>query len=458
MININVLQTDSRKVKPGDTFFALKGISRDGHDYINQAIEKGATRIIASQTGNYNSSNIEYVDDSTKYLNNILINECLPLFKDMKFVGLTGTNGKTTTCFLIYQILNMLKSKTAYIGTIGFYDGDNIITLDNTTPDILELYKLINQAYENGCKNIVMEVSSHALDQERIKGLLFDVAGYTNISQDHLDYHKTMENYLIAKAKILNYLKPSGKIIVNIDDDHSNRFINHQALTLGFKESDYQILSRVEKNDHTVIEFNNNGQIYEVKTNLISKFNVYNYLTALGIVHILGFNIEQIIGVTKDVFPPKGRVDTIKVGNGLAIVDYAHTPDAVEKIISQFNQDKNRRLITVLGCGGDRDPLKRPIMGNLATTLSNYVILTSDNPRTEDPNKIIDDIIKGVNNNNYEVEVNRNFAIIKALKMIKTNEIVLILGKGHEDYQEINHEKHHFDDKEEVLKFLKLND
>lgn len=454
MINLNTLQSDSRKVKKGDIFIALKGLSSDGHDYIAKAISNGASQIIASKKQNYNFDNIHYVDDTNKYLNDILINECLPLYKDINFIGVTGTNGKTTTCYLIYQMLNKLKSKTAYIGTIGFYDGETIIELDNTTPDILELYKLINMAYKNKCVNLVMEVSSHALDQERIKGIKFNVEAFTNLTQDHLDYHKTMENYLTTKLKIIDYLTLNGKIIVNADDPYSNFFMNNKSLTLGINGFDYKIISFEEIDGQTLIEFSHQSKEYKVKTNLISKFNVYNYLMALAIINNLGYEIDEIISITEYIYPPKGRVESIKVGKGLAVVDYAHTPDAVEKIIEEFKDRPDRKVITVIGCGGDRDPSKRPIMGRIATDLSDHVIFTNDNPRTEDPNQIVEDIIKGVTKNNYEIITDRHQAIFNALEMIKDNEVILILGKGHEEYQEINNVKHHFSDVEEVNNYL----
>lgn len=454
MIDINILQSDSRKVKDGDVFIALKGLSSDGHDYINRAILNGASKIIASKRDAYNFANVEYVDDTNEYLNNILINSYLPLYKDINFIGITGTNGKTTTCYLIYQMLNELKSKTAYIGTMGFYDGENIIELNNTTPDILELYKLINIAYQNKCANLVMEVSSHALDQERIKGIKFNLEAFTNLTQDHLDYHKTMDNYLATKLKIIDYLTIDGKIIVNVDDSYGKLFINSKSLTLGINGTDYRIINFEEIDGQTLIKFSHRNKDYNVKTNLISKFNVYNYLMALAITNNLGYEVEDIISITEQIYPPKGRVESIKVGNGFAVVDYAHTPDAVEKIIEEFKIKPDRKVITVIGCGGDRDHLKRPIMGNIATKLSDHVIFTSDNPRTEDPDLIIADIVKGATTNNYEIVIDRHRAINQALQMIEDNEVVLILGKGHEEYQEINNQKHHFSDVEEVNRYL----
>lgn len=457
MTDINKIQTDSRKVVAGDTFIALKGIKSDGHDYILKAIENGAIKIIASIKQQIDFKNIEYVDDTSNYLNKILLNEYTPLFSKMKFIGVTGTNGKTTSCYLIYQMLNKLKSKTAYIGTIGFYNGDKVIELDNTTPDILELYKLIYMAYQNNCQNVVMEVSSHALDQNRINGIKFDVAGFTNLTQDHLDYHLTFENYLNAKVKIINYLASNGLIVVNIDDSYSKNFLGEKSITFGMNDSDFKIENHHEVDAQSIINFNNKGKKYEVQTNLLGTFNVYNYLTALIIVNSLGYLIDDILTITKDIFPPKGRVDIVKVNSGIAIIDYAHTPDAVEKIIKTFNNQPNREVITVIGCGGNRDATKRPIMGKIATELSDRVIFTSDNPRLEDPQQIIEDILKGVLKQNYVVVINRREAIINALQMMKPGGVVLILGKGHEPYQDVGNIKNHFDDKEEVINYIKAN-
>ena len=451
---IDNIQSDSRKVKPGDTFIALKGISSDGHEYINAAIEKGATKIIASFKNDYlDESIIEYVSDTSEYLNNLLFNNYLKDINKMKLIGVTGTNGKTTTCFLTYQILNNLGVNAAYIGTNGFYYKDVKKDLNNTTPELLELYKLLVCAYNNGITHVVMEVSSHALDQNRVEGLSFSAGAFTNLTQDHLDYHKSMDNYLNAKLKIFNYLNNSP-FIVNVDVPYSEKFLKNNYFTLGEKGTDYKLISEELKEDKTKITFVNNNNTYEVTINLISHFNVINYLTSLGLINKLGFEINDIIRASMNIYPPKGRIETIKVGNGLAIIDYAHTPDAVEKIIMAFKENKLGKIITVIGCGGDRDPLKRPIMGNLATSLSDHVIFTNDNPRTEDPNKIIADIIEGVYSNNYQIENDREKAINMALDLIHDKDIVLILGKGHEEYQEINHVKHHFSDREIVNNYL----
>ena len=408
-------ETDSRKIKPGQTFVAIKGFTVDGHDFIESAIEKGATRIIVEEDVNYDVETIK-VDSTKEYLKNELVNKYSKEFDDLHIIGVTGTNGKTTTCYLTYQFMNKLGLKTAYMGTIGFYYDDVKIELPNTTPEILTVYNLIMEAKEHGCKYIVMEVSSHSLEEERIAGIKFDVTAFTNLTQDHLDYHKTMDNYLNAKLKIFNYLKDDGVMIVNNDDPYANNFINDKSVTLGYKEdSNLRIMNANYTPLNTTIDFTKDGKEYSVVTNLTSKFNVYNYLTCYYILNKLGIDDEKIIETTKDIYPPKGRCEIIKVNKGVAVIDYAHTPDAVEKVINSFNELKQNRLITIIGCGGDRDRTKRPIMGDTACKLSDYVIFTSDNPRTEDPNQIMNDIVKDLKYDNYEIIFDRIEAIHKAI-------------------------------------------
>jgi len=445
-------ETNSKLVQPGQIFVAIKGHTVDGHDFIPEAIKRGAIKAIVDHQTNDDIEEL-IVPDTKAYLNEQIVKEYAKEFKDIKFIGVTGTNGKTTTCYLVYQLLRLFGKNVAYLGTIGFYHGDYYQELDNTTPDILTLYKMLFIAKKGGVKYIVMEVSSHSLALDRVAGLAFTIGGFTNLTQDHLDFHETMENYLQAKLKMIGYLNGHGKMILNADDKASKAFLKlAPAKTVGLKGS-YQINKYTFSTDTTTIKFTYRKKEYVVTTNLTSHFNVYNYLMALAIMQTLGFKIEDIIYHTKDIYPPKGRCETIKVKEGLAVVDFAHTPDAVEKVIDAYNENKPARLITLVGCGGDRDPKKRPIMGRIATDKSDYVIFTSDNPRTEDPEAILADIIKDNHATNYETIVDRRAAIKRGIDLLEPGDILLLLGKGHENYQIIGHEKHHFDDAEEVKNY-----
>ena len=454
------IETDTRKIKPGQTYVAITGHTVDGHDFIDKAIEAGATKVVVEKDVEA-SVPVEKVESTKDYVNKVLVEKYSKPLDDLTIVGVTGTNGKTTTCYLTYQMLKELGVKAAYIGTIGFYYGDEKRELPNTTPDILSLYKLFYEAIEHGCTHVVMEVSSHSLEEKRIEGLHYDVAAFTNLTQDHLDFHKTMENYLKAKAKIMNYIVPNGTMVVNNDDEHSEAFRKDGigVIKIGFKED-----SGIKFEDAhftpvgTNIKFKEIGEDLEINTNLTSKFNVYNYMTCYAILRALGYSYEQIKEATPNVYPPSGRCEIIPVNDGFAVVDYAHTPDAVDKIISSMNELKEGRIITVVGCGGDRDPIKRPIMGNIACEKSDYVVFTNDNPRTEDPNKIMDDITRDLPYDNYEIELDRTKAIHRAIDLMEPKDIVCILGKGHEDYQIIGHEKIHLDDHEIVKSWTKKED
>lgn len=445
-------ETNSKLIKEGQIFVALVGNTVDGHDYIEEAIKNGASKVVGEKDLEL-SVPYEKVNDTKEYLKEVLVNEYSDIVNKLKLIGITGTNGKTTSCYLTYQMLQKLGVSASYLGTIGYYQNDKYIELNNTTPDILTLYKLLIDAVNNGVEYLVMEVSSHALSFERIAGLKFICGAFTNLTEDHLDYHKTMEVYLNEKVKLVNYLYDNGTMLLNSDDESSEKFkIFKNYKTYGMN-GDYKIEKYDILPDHTDLEFSYNNKSYKVTTNLTSKFNIYNYLTCLSILNNIGFNIEDILKITKDVYPPKGRCETYKVGKGFAVVDYAHTPDAVEKVIMAYNELKKNKVITIVGCGGDRDPIKRPIMGNIATKLSDYVIFTNDNPRTEDPKKIMNDIIKDNHSTNYEVIYDRKEAIIKGIDMMNENDILLVLGKGHEDYQIIGREKIHFDDAEIIKNY-----
>lgn len=444
-------ETDSRLVCPGQIFVAIKGHTVDGHDFIGDAIKNGASKIICNHDIDYDIP-YEVVDNTEEYLKDNISKDYSNIINNLTIIGVTGTSGKTTSCYLIYKLLLSLGKNAAYLGTLGYYNKDTFIDSNNTTPDILNLYKILLKAVNDNVEYLVMEVSSHSLSYERIKGLELSIGAFTNLSQDHLDYHNTMEEYLNEKLKILNYLKSDAYMILNSDDINSKKFIYKNIKTYG-ENGDYKILNYNILPDHTNLEFSYNNHIYKTTINLTGKFNIYNYLTCISILNTLGFSLEDLINNTKYLYPPKGRCETIKVRDAYAIIDYAHKPDAVLKILNNYNEFKKNRIITIIGCGGDRDPLKRPIMGSIATDNSDFVIFTSDNPRTEDPKAILEDITKDNHNTNYIVIENREQAIKKGIDLLEKDDILLILGKGHENYQIIGHTKYHFDDSEIVNKY-----
>lgn len=451
------IKTDSRKVKPGDTFIAIRNVSRDGHDYIEAAIEAGATKIICEE-GNYPVETV-IVPNTREYLDKYLYENYYPKFSDMKFIGVTGTNGKTTICYLVYQMLTKLGKKCAYIGTIGFYYPGESRELNNTTPDTDLLYEMFLEAKEAGCEVVVMEVSSHALDLNRIYGITYDEVAFTNLTQDHLDYHKTIENYRDAKRILFTKTRGDKIAVLNKDDEYYTHFLleENKNITISSKEGDVQILSIDFSNLGTHFRFSFKDTLYETNIPMVGRYNVYNYLTSLLLVESLGFKIEEILNLNETLQAPKGRMELIPYGTNSIFVDYAHTPDAVINVLESSKEYKQGKVITIVGCGGDRDPLKRPIMGHAAEVNSDYVIYTSDNPRTEDPNLILEDILKGVKQDNHEAIVDRKEAILKGMSMLKDKDILMILGKGHEDYQIIGKEKHHFSDQEIVHEYIEKN-
>ncbi len=449
------IKTDSRKVMAGDTFIAIKNINTDGHDYINEAIKRGAKKIICEH-GNYDVKTI-IVPDTRKYLEDYLYNNYYSKISKMKLIGITGTNGKTTTCFLIYQILNKLGIKCAYIGTIGFYCDNIKRELNNTTPDIDLLYDMLLEAYEKKCKFVVMEVSSHALTLNRIHGLLFDAVAFTNLTQDHLDFHKTLDEYKKAKQKLFSLTRNQKIAVINGDDKYYQDFINNgnQNIIISMKKGDVLINNCDFTNQGCDFTFSYQKKLYGTHINMVGRYNIYNYLTALIILTNLNININQILSLNNDLEAPPGRMEMIKFYNNSIFVDYAHTPDAMENVLKTCQEFKKGKIITIVGCGGDRDKGKRPIMAHIAEIYSDYCIYTDDNPRTENEKDIINDMLKGCKRDNHEVIYDRKKAIIKGIDLLDEKDILLILGKGHEDYQIIGKIKHHFSDKEIVLDNIK---
>lgn len=444
------VKVDSRKVNPGDLFIALER----GHQHIEQAIKNGATRVVA-EYGNYSVPTV-IVEDSRKYLSSYLIKHYQDKLKNIKLIGITGTNGKTTTAYLIYQALNKLGIKCSYIGTIGFYLNDQKTELVNTTPDLLDVYEMLIQSSESGCKFVVMEASSQGLDLRRLEGIEFDYAVFTNLTKDHLDYHKTMENYALAKKILFNQLKPKGKAIVNIDDDYHEYFlVPNKTITYGFSDGDYQITDYNIKNLPVTGNVLNGDEEIKFEINLLGKHNLYNSLVTMIILNLLKIDKNLMLKTLKQLESPIGRMDTIVYNDNKIIIDYAHTPDAVLNCLLAVREINHNQIYTIIGCGGNRDRSKRPEMAKVSTDYSTKAIFTSDNPRFEKIEKIIDDMTNELVNSNFEIEYDREKAIKKGVQMLSKNDILLILGKGHETYQIIENEVMHFDDKEKVLQLIR---
>lgn len=448
------IKTDSRKVKNGDTFIAIPNVNRDGHDYIDEAIKNGAKKIICEH-GNYEVETI-IVPNTREYLEKYLYENYYPKIKTMKLIGLTGTNGKTTTCYLMHTMLNKLGIKSAYIGTIGFYYDNVKKELNNTTPDIDIMYEMLMEAYENNCEYVFMEVSSHALTLNRIYGLLFDAVGFTNLTQDHLDFHKTIEEYSKAKQKLFSLTRNEKIAVINGDDPSYLDFVKDSNKNVIISQKKGNVLiSEIEfTNLGTDFSFTYQNHLYRTHINMVGKYNIYNYLTALMILVNLGINIDNLLNLNDTLTAPLGRMEMIKYDNNSIFVDYAHTPDAVENVLKTSLEFKKGKIITIIGCGGDRDRTKRPIMGHIAETYSDYVIYTNDNPRTEDEKQIMKDILDGTKKNNHEVIHDRKQAIEKGIDLLTNFDTLLILGKGHEDYQIIGTKKHHFSDQETVINYI----
>lgn len=437
-----MIKNNSKKITKGDTFIAIKGIDYDGHDYINEAIINGATKVIVEK-GKYNVKT-KKVKDTKKYLRKYLKRKYKKMLNNIHLIGVTGTNGKTTTAFLIYQSLNKCNIKCAYIGTIGFYLNEKILDLKNTTPDILDIYEMLIKCKENNYNYVALEVSSQALDMHRLDTLIFDYAIFTNLTRDHLDYHKTMDSYCKAKQRLFKQLK--GISIINMDDPYKDYFITKKTITFGENNSNYQINNYTLLNDETIFTLNN--EVY--KTKLIGKYNIYNIIPAIIILK----ELKQDTSVIEDVISPVGRMDKIKYKDNTIIIDYAHTNDALEKILLNIRELKINKIYTIIGCGGNRDKTKRPLMGNIATNLSDYVIFTNDNPRYENPDDILDDITKNITKKNYKIIKNRCKAIKKGIHLLKKNDILLLLGKGHENYQIIKDKKIYFSDIQVVKEII----
>ena len=441
---------DSREIKENDIFVALEGSVADGHDYIKNAYENGAKCIIVSR-----EIPLEFpvtyilVENLRKKLAIISSNFYGWPQNKLKIIGFTGTNGKTSSTYFLENILGA--EKVARIGTIEYKIGADIVEANNTTPESLDIVKFCKKAVEKNMEYLIMEVSSHALEIGRVDMLTFDAAIFTNLTQDHLDFHQNIENYFNAKRKLFFMLREKNKCVLNIDDKYGKVLYDEFggfSYGINYKSDIYGQILNIESNGQEV-EINIDNNSYKLKINLLGKFNLYNILGVIGAAKILNINNETIINKVKSLKGAPGRYELVNCpSNFSVIVDYSHTEDSLENILISLNEIKKARIITVFGCGGDRDRIKRPKMGKVAEDLSDIAIVTSDNPRTEVPEDIIEEIVVGLSKDNHLVISDREEAIIKAVELAQAGDIILIAGKGHETYQVIGRTKYHFDDKE----------
>lgn len=463
-LDVADLVFDSRKVTPGSLYIAVKGTVADGHAFIDAAIERGAKAIVCQELPEMPDRNITYilVKDTSKTLGQLASNFYGNPSEKLKLIGVTGTNGKTSVSTLLFDVFTRLGYDSALLSTVEIRIGNEVIPATHTTPDIITINKILAQAVEQGCDFAFMEVSSHGIAQNRIEGLHFTVAGFTNLTHDHLDYHKTFDEYLKTKKRFFDGLESTAVAITNADDRNGNIMLqNTKAVKKSYAMktmADYH--GRLLEADFNGMLLNFNGK--EFWTTLTGKFNVYNLLLVFGIAAELGIAEEEILQAISTLKRVSGRFETFKSDGGIFfIVDYAHTPDALANVLDSINdiRTKNERLITVFGCGGDRDRSKRAEMGNIATKKATLAIITSDNPRTEDPGTIIKEIEAGVEPQHFSKYTSipdRKEAIKMAIKFAEPKDIILVAGKGHENYQEINGVKHHFDDRETIDELWKL--
>ncbi|OON97282.1 MAG: UDP-N-acetylmuramoyl-L-alanyl-D-glutamate--2,6-diaminopimelate ligase [Epulopiscium sp. Nele67-Bin005] len=458
-ISIDEIIYDSRIKTNEGLFVAIKGFSSDGHKYISSAISNGAKVVVIQDDVEVEGDVTVIKVDDTRYTIAILArNFYNNPSQSFNLVGVTGTNGKTSTTFLLGQMLEAHKQKVGIIGTIENRIGDKVLPTERTTPESLDLQKLFAQMNDENVDSVVMEVSSHALDLHRVTGCQFDFGIFTNLTQDHLDFHKDMESYAHAKAKLFGMSKVS---IINKDADFSelmSQSASGDLITYAIdQEADYQAINldiQATGVNYTLLY---NGNSYDVAVPISGKFTVYNTLGAIVVAHKMGLDLEEIIQTLATVKGVPGRIQSFNSKNGYSvIVDYAHTPDGLENVLGAIEQFVKGKIITVFGCGGDRDNKKRPLMGAVVAKNSDYTIITSDNPRSEEPESIIDQIEVGVKEHTqtYIRQSDRKKAIHQAMEMAKEGDVVLVAGKGHETYQHLKDGIIHFDDSEVVKEFL----
>ena len=456
-INIKGVTNDSRKVQSGWAFVCVNGALADGHNFVKSALENGAAVVVAERDVGVPCQVI--VADTHK----VYAEMCAAWFqnpvKSLKIIGVTGTNGKTSVTYMIKSILEHNGEKVGLIGTIQNMIGDQIIESKNTTPGVYELQELFAKMKSAGCKYVIMEVSSHALDQRRVEGLEFSVGIFTNLTQDHLDYHITMENYMLAKRKLFENSKIS---IVNFDDEYSEKItsgLSSEKVTYSAKSDDatYTAKNINYRTDGVDYEFVGFGTISRIKLSTGGRFSVYNSMCAVIAAIKLGFSAASAAAALSAINGVKGRAEVVPTGKDFTvIIDYAHTPDGLENILKTFKECKKNRLVVLFGCGGDRDKTKRPIMGKIATEYADFSIVTSDNPRTENPSAIIEDILAGITDKkaSYKVIENRKEAIEYAIKTAQKDDVIVLAGKGHETYQILGRETIHFDEREVIAEVL----
>ena len=460
-LEIDKISYDSRTKTKNGLFICIEGYTVDGHQYIESAIDNGACAIVVQKDLDREiPSHITLikVKDTRATMAIIGTNFYDHPSKEMALVGITGTNGKTTTTHLIAWILESVSKKIGIIGTIENRIGDQVIKAERTTPESLDLQKLLRTMKTEDVSHAIMEVSSHALALDRVKGVRYKIGMFTNLSLDHLDFHKTQENYLAAKAKLFTMCDMG---IVNIDDPHAKAMTDmtgYQLYTIGIdNKADFMGENIVITDKGVQFDLVTKEGSYPVFMPIPGKFSVYNALGAIAATYLLGVEIEKIILALGTVPGVPGRIQSVPTTKDFSvIVDYAHTPDGLENVLKTVEEFAASKIITVFGCGGDRDKTKRPIMAEIAGKYSDYTIITSDNPRSEDPDLILKDVEAGIINtgNQYEKQVDREIAIKTAIQMASKGDVIVIAGKGHEDYQILKDRIIHFDDVEVARKYL----
>jgi len=463
-IKISAIDFDSRQVAPNSLFVAVKGTQVDGHIFIEKAIEMGAAVIVCEKVPAQVSSKITFIKviNSSKALGCLASNFFDNPSSKLTLIGVTGTNGKTTIVNLLFELFRKMGYKAGLLSTIENKIEDEVIGSTHTTPDPVQMNNLMNRMVETGCEYCFMEVSSHSIHQERVSGLDFNGGIFTNITHDHLDYHKTFDEYIKAKKKFFDQLSPSAFALSNMDDKNGMIMLQNTHATkktYGLKPlSDFK--GKIIENQFEGLQLNIDG--IDLWCKLVGSFNAYNILAVYGAAILTGQKKEEVLTAISSVNIVDGRFDYFISGNNITgIVDYAHTPDALKNVLNTIDaiRTRNETLITVVGAGGDRDPKKRSMMGKIAGQLSNQIILTSDNPRSEDPDTIIDDIKSGVEPQNTAKVLsiaNRKEAIKTACALANPGDIILVAGKGHEKYQEIQGVKYPFNDKEILKDFLMI--